>query len=118
MVAPAAIYGGSYSFLRNVASRFGVETDFVDLTDLDQVRAALRPATRVVYAETLANPTTAVADLPALAEIAGTRRARCSWWTPRWPRRWSAGRWSTARTWCCTRRPSTSAGIPTSPAAW
>ena len=47
-----------------------METDFVDLTDLDQVRAALRPATRVIYGETLANPTTAVADLPALAEIA------------------------------------------------
>jgi cystathionine beta-lyase/cystathionine gamma-synthase len=70
VVAPAATYGGTYSFLRNVAARFGVETDFVDLTDLDQVRAALRPATGVVYAETLANPTTAVADLPALAEIA------------------------------------------------
>ena len=70
VVAPAATYGGSYSLLRNVLSRFGVETDFADLTDLDQVRAAVRPATRVVYAETLANPTTAVADLPALAEIA------------------------------------------------
>jgi prepilin-type processing-associated H-X9-DG protein len=70
VIAPAATYGGSYSLLRNVLSRFGVETDFADLTDLDQVRAAVRPATRVVYAETLANPTTAVADLPALAEIA------------------------------------------------
>lgn len=71
VVAPAATYGGSYSLLRNVLSRFGVDTDFVDLTDLDQVRAAVRPATRIVYAETLANPTTAVADLPALAQIAG-----------------------------------------------
>ncbi len=70
VVAAAAAYGGSYSFLRNVAARFGVETDFVDLTDLDQVRAALRPATQVIYGETLANPTTAVADLPALAAIA------------------------------------------------
>jgi cystathionine beta-lyase/cystathionine gamma-synthase len=70
VVAPAATYGGSYSFLRKVLSRFGVETDFVDVTDMDQVRAALRPATRIVYAETVANPTTAVADLPALAEIA------------------------------------------------
>src|SRR5487761_1795832 len=71
VVASAAIYGGSYGFLRNVAARFGVETDFVDMTDLDAVRAALRPATRIVYAETIANPTTAVADLPALARIAG-----------------------------------------------
>jgi O-acetylhomoserine/O-acetylserine sulfhydrylase-like pyridoxal-dependent enzyme len=43
VVAPAALYGGTFSFLRNVASRFGVETDFVDQTDLEQVRSALRP---------------------------------------------------------------------------
>ncbi len=71
VVASAALYGGSYGFLRNVAARFGVETDFVDVTDLRQVRAAVRPATAIVYAETIANPTTAVADLPALARIAG-----------------------------------------------
>src|ERR1700733_11266980 len=70
VVASAAVYGGTYSFLRNVASRFGVETDFVDITDTDQVRAAIRPTTRIVYAETIANPTTAVADLRALADIA------------------------------------------------
>jgi cystathionine beta-lyase/cystathionine gamma-synthase len=71
VVAPAAIYGGSYAFLRNVAARFGVETHFVDMTDLDQVSAAMRPATRILFAETLANPTTNVADLPSLAQIAG-----------------------------------------------
>src|ERR1700742_1487998 len=70
VVASSAVYGGTFSFLRNVLSRFGVETDFVDITDLDQVRAALRPTTRIVYAETIANPTTAVADLRKLAEIA------------------------------------------------
>jgi cystathionine beta-lyase/cystathionine gamma-synthase len=70
VVAPAAVYGGTYGFLRHVAARFGVQTDFVDVTDTDQVRAAMRPETAIVYAETVANPTTAVADLPALAEIA------------------------------------------------
>jgi cystathionine beta-lyase/cystathionine gamma-synthase len=70
VVAPAAVYGGTYSFLRNVAARFGVRADFVDVTDLAQVEAAMRPQTRILYAETLANPTTAVADLPALAAIA------------------------------------------------
>jgi len=70
VVAPAAVYGGTYGFLRNVASRFGVETDFVDVTSLDAVRAAMRQTTRIVYAETLANPTTAVADLPGLARLA------------------------------------------------
>ncbi len=70
VVAPAAVYGGTYGFLRHVAGRFGVAADFVDLTDLAAVRAALRPETGIVYAETLANPTTAVADLPALAALA------------------------------------------------
>jgi cystathionine beta-lyase/cystathionine gamma-synthase len=70
VVAPTALYGGTYSLLRNVLTRFGVETDFVDITDLDAVRAAMRPTTRIVYAETIANPTTAVADLRQLAETA------------------------------------------------
>ena len=51
----------------SLLSRFGVETDFVDITDLDQVAAAIRPTTRIIYAETIANPTMAVADLRALA---------------------------------------------------
>src|ERR1700722_1378915 len=70
VVAASAMYGGSHSFLRNVASRFGVKTDFVDMTDPAKVRAAMREETAIVYAETLANPTTAIADLPALADLA------------------------------------------------
>ncbi len=70
VVAPAALYGGSYSFLVNVAARFGVRTDFVDITDLARVRAALTPQTAVLYAETMANPTVAVADLAALSALA------------------------------------------------
>ncbi|HTP16199.1 MAG TPA: aminotransferase class I/II-fold pyridoxal phosphate-dependent enzyme [Streptosporangiaceae bacterium] len=70
VVAPSAVYGGSYSFLANVASGFGVRTDFVDITDLARVRAALRPDTSILYAETIANPTVAVADLAALADLA------------------------------------------------
>jgi len=61
--------------LRNVLSRFGVETDFVDISDLDAVRNAMRPTTRIVYAETIANPTTAIADLRKLADIAHDRGA-------------------------------------------
>jgi cystathionine beta-lyase/cystathionine gamma-synthase len=70
VVASAGLYGGTYSFLRNVASNFGVQTDFVDLSDLGQVQAALRPGTSILYAETLANPTMAVADIASLARLA------------------------------------------------
>jgi cystathionine beta-lyase/cystathionine gamma-synthase len=70
VIAPAAVYGGTYGLLRNVMSRFGVETSFVDISDLDAVEDALRPTTRIVFAETIANPTTTVADLRRLSELA------------------------------------------------
>lgn len=70
VIAPAAVYGGTYSLLRNVLSRFGVETSFVDITSASAVAEAVRPTTRLVYAETIANPTTAVTDLRRLSEIA------------------------------------------------
>lgn len=70
VVAPAALYGGSYGLLRAQLARFGVETSFVDAADLAAVRAAVRDETALVYAETLANPSTAVADLPGLAAVA------------------------------------------------
>jgi O-acetylhomoserine/O-acetylserine sulfhydrylase-like pyridoxal-dependent enzyme len=69
VVAPAAVYGGTFGVLDHVLSRFGVTTTYVDGTDADAVRAAIRDDTAIVWAETIANPTTAVADLPALAAV-------------------------------------------------
>ena len=70
VVAPREVYGGTYGFLTTVLDRFGVTTSFVDMTDLDAVRAAVRPETTVLWGETLANPTMSVADLPGLSAIA------------------------------------------------
>ena len=70
VVVPREVYGGTYGLLTTVLDRFGVTASFVDGTDLDAVRAALRSETTVLYAETLANPTMSVADLPGLAAIA------------------------------------------------
>jgi cystathionine gamma-synthase/O-acetylhomoserine (thiol)-lyase len=69
VVAPNAVYGGTYGVLRHVLERFGVSASFVDGTDVEAVRAALRPETALVWAETIANPTTAVADLPNVAAV-------------------------------------------------
>ncbi|HTW21773.1 MAG TPA: aminotransferase class I/II-fold pyridoxal phosphate-dependent enzyme [Mycobacteriales bacterium] len=69
VVAPAAVYGGTYGLIQHVLGRFGVEATMVDMTDLDAVRAAVRESTSLVWAETIANPTTAVTDLPAVAAI-------------------------------------------------
>jgi cystathionine beta-lyase/cystathionine gamma-synthase len=70
VVAPAPVHGGTYSLLMSVLSRFGVTADFVDYADLRKVRAALRPATRIIFAETLADPTMAVADIRGLYRMA------------------------------------------------
>src|SRR3954449_8235358 len=69
VVAPAAVYGGTFGVLEHVLARYNVAATFVDGTDVDAVRSALREETAVVWAETIANPTTAVADLPALAAV-------------------------------------------------
>ncbi|MCA9859003.1 MAG: aminotransferase class I/II-fold pyridoxal phosphate-dependent enzyme [Thermomicrobiales bacterium] len=50
--------------------KYGISATFVDITDLDEVRAAMRPETKLVHTEVIANPTTEVADIAALAEIA------------------------------------------------
>ncbi len=57
-------------FSELLPERYGIEATFVDASDLDAVRAALRPRTRLVHVETNANPTTRVADVAALAAIA------------------------------------------------
>jgi O-acetylhomoserine/O-acetylserine sulfhydrylase-like pyridoxal-dependent enzyme len=69
VVAPAAVYGGTYGVIAHVLGRFGVEATFVDVTDAAAVRDAIRDNTALVWAETIANPTTAVADLPGLAAV-------------------------------------------------
>ncbi len=71
VVVAKAVYGSTRSLLLDVFGGFGVDVAFVDATDPDAVAATLaeRP-TRVLYAETIANPTTHVADHAALAELA------------------------------------------------
>jgi cystathionine beta-lyase/cystathionine gamma-synthase len=65
------VYGGTYRFADHFLKRFGVEVTFVDASDLDSVRSALRRETRMVFTETPANPTLKVTDLAAVSEITG-----------------------------------------------
>ena len=70
IVAQKTIYGGSYNLLAHTLSGFGITADFVDIHDLAQVEAAIRPETRAIYAETLGNPNSDIPDLDALARLA------------------------------------------------
>jgi len=64
------VYGGTYRFMTQVLSRYGVESSWVDTTELGNVRAALRPETRMVYVETPTNPMMEVTDIAGAAELA------------------------------------------------
>ncbi|MFO7294192.1 MAG: PLP-dependent aspartate aminotransferase family protein [Actinomycetes bacterium] len=73
VVIADVVYGGTYRFADQFLRKFGVEVDFVDASDLDAVRASIRPNTRLVFTETPANPTLKITDLAAVSEI--TREA-------------------------------------------
>jgi len=60
------VYGGTYRLLSTIMTRMNVETTFVDMTDLDKVKAALKPNTKVVYMETPSNPTLRITDIAAV----------------------------------------------------
>ncbi len=65
-----SVFGNTILLLKNFMSKFGVDTEFVPLTDLDAWRGAVRPSTRFLFLETPSNPLTEVADIRALADIA------------------------------------------------
>ncbi len=70
IVSSRAIFGTTTVLLNNYLSKFGVATEFVDLTDIDAWQAAIRPNTRLLFLETPSNPLTEVADIRALATLA------------------------------------------------
>ncbi len=70
MVGTDAVYGSSRMVIENEFSRFGVESSFVDTSDLNQVRQAMQPHTKLLYIETPANPTIKLTDIAGCAEIA------------------------------------------------
>jgi len=70
VVSAKALFGSCLYILENILTRYGVEVTFVDGTDLDQWRAAVRPGTKAVFFESMSNPTLEVIDIEGVAEIA------------------------------------------------
>ncbi|WP_421733155.1 O-acetylhomoserine aminocarboxypropyltransferase/cysteine synthase family protein [Cellulomonas sp.] len=70
IVASSQLYGGTVTALDVTLRRFGVDTTFVPGTDPADYAAAIRPETKVLYAEVIANPSGEIADLAGLAEVA------------------------------------------------
>jgi methionine-gamma-lyase len=71
IVGSNTIYGGSYALMHDfLPTKAGIHTTLVDICDLDAVEAAISERTRVIFAESIANPTLRVANIPALADLA------------------------------------------------
>src|ERR671917_1239444 len=75
IVIPHDAYGGTFRLVDKVLAPWGVEYTPVDLADIDALRAALRPTTRVVWCETPTNPMLGIADIAAVAHVPRHARA-------------------------------------------
>lgn len=70
IIADGTLYGCTFALLNHGLTRYGVEVDFIDTTDLDALKAHLKANTCAVYLETPANPNLKITDIAAVAEIA------------------------------------------------
>ena len=86
VIAPNDVYHGTAKLLREVLAPWGLTVAFVDMTNLDQVRAALRPNTRLLWVETPSNPLLKITDIARISELAHAAGARVAcdntWATP------------------------------------
>ncbi|MCW5913974.1 MAG: aminotransferase class V-fold PLP-dependent enzyme [Chitinophagaceae bacterium] len=69
IVSSRTIYGGTYALMKNFLPRLGIKTRFVDINNLKEVEAAITPATRLIYCESVSNPLLEVADLPSISLV-------------------------------------------------
>lgn len=75
VVSTASVYGPTRTLLEGLFSKFGVRASFVDTSNQDAVREALRPETRMIYVETPSNPMMQVTDIRAMAALAHGQQA-------------------------------------------
>jgi methionine-gamma-lyase len=69
IVCSRTVYGGTYALMKNFLSSYGIATSFVPVTRVKEVEAAITPATKVIFCESVSNPLLEIADIPALAKI-------------------------------------------------
>ncbi len=70
IISSNAIYGGTYALLDKLLPEMNISTTFVDPVNIDEIKAAIRPETKVIFAETAGNPILKVTDIPVIAGIA------------------------------------------------
>jgi O-succinylhomoserine sulfhydrylase len=75
LICSRSVFGATIQLFTNILGRFGIETTYVDMSDLGAWQAAVKPNTKLFYLETPSNPLTEVADIAAIAKIAKAAKA-------------------------------------------
>ncbi|UBM42078.1 methionine gamma-lyase [Hafnia paralvei] len=75
IIASEAIYGCTHALLSHSMPKFGIDVTFVNATNIENIKHAIRPNTKVIYIETPANPTLSIIDIDACAQLAHTNDA-------------------------------------------
>ncbi|HPR58128.1 MAG TPA: aminotransferase class I/II-fold pyridoxal phosphate-dependent enzyme [Bacteroidales bacterium] len=70
IVSSRTTYGGTFAFLNNYLPKFNINVTFVDITNLEEVKSAIKPNTKLIYTESMTNPLLQISDIPKLSEIA------------------------------------------------
>ena len=70
IISSRTIYGGTYALLKNLFPKFGINTNFVPITDLEVIKSKITPKTKVIYTEAISNPLLEVADIRELRKLA------------------------------------------------
>jgi len=70
IISSRTIYGGTYALMKNFLPKFKINTQFVNIVDLEEIKRKITPKTKILYCETISNPLLEVADLQALRKIA------------------------------------------------
>jgi len=70
IITSVTTYGGTYAFLKNYVKKFNIEVTFVNISDIESVKNAIRPNTKVLYTESMTNPMLQISDIPTLSKIA------------------------------------------------
>jgi cystathionine beta-lyase/cystathionine gamma-synthase len=75
ILSDMTLYGETIELLEDALENFGIETTFVDFRNIDSIKMAIKPNTKVLFAETISNPMISVVDIQAIAEIAHNSNA-------------------------------------------
>ena len=69
IISSRTVYGGTYAFLKNFTPQLGIETSFVNITSLDDIKKSIKPNTKIIYCEVSSNPLLEIADLKLISKI-------------------------------------------------